>query len=157
MFSVKAQKLEDATILHLTGKIVIGNACSILQNAVFRQATTRMLILDLAQVDLMDAGSLGVLLGLREWAQSKGIELQLMNATGLVEHIFELTGLDRVFEFCSARDLFCLLRRAAAMPSRSRDGSEPEDGRAYPTGRDLNSVQPPHSSSGISRLQALER
>jgi hypothetical protein len=64
-----------------------------------------MLVLDLAQVDRIDAGSLGVLLGLREWARSNAIRLRLMNVTNQVEHVLELTRLDRV-QFCSVWDMF---------------------------------------------------
>ena len=128
MLTVKVQKLREATIFHLRGRVVIGNACSILQNAVFRQAHTRMLVLDLAEVDRIDAGSLGVLLGLREWAHSKGILFKLMNVMNNVERVFELTRLDRVFESCSVQDLLCLLHRAAAMPSsRSLEELDPAD------------------------------
>jgi len=108
MLNATVQKLGDATILHFKGRIVIGDACLILRNAVLGQADSRMLVLDLAQVDRIDAGGLGVLLGLREWARSKAIMFKLMNAGNKVEQVLELTRLDRVFESCSVRDLFCL-------------------------------------------------
>jgi anti-anti-sigma factor len=127
MLNATVQKLGDATILHFKGRIVIGDACSILRNAVLGQAHSRMLILDLAQVDRIDAGGLGVLLGLREWARSNAIMFKLMNARNKVEQVFELTRLDRVFESCSVRDLFCLLHRAAAMPPWSVHESNSAD------------------------------
>ena len=80
-----------------------------------------MLVLDLAQVDRIDAGGLGVLLGLREWARSNAIRLRLMNVMNQVEQVLELTKLDRVFEFCSVRDIFHLLHPAAAMAPWSVD------------------------------------
>jgi anti-anti-sigma factor len=129
MLSVTVQKLGDATILHFRGRIVIGDACSILRNAVFGQAHTRMLVLDIAQVDRVDAGGLGVLLDLREWGRSNAIMFKVMNAMNKVEQVLELTRLDRVFEFCSVRDMFCLLRRAATMPW-SVDESNPLDAEA---------------------------
>jgi len=42
-----------------------------------------------------------------------------MNVTKNVEEILYLTLLHRVFEYCSVQDLFCLLHRAASMPSCS--------------------------------------
>jgi anti-anti-sigma factor len=90
-------------------------------NVVLRQTHTRTLILDLAQVDRIDAGGLGVLLGLREWAYSQAIRLQLMNVMNQVEHVFELTKLDCVFEFCSVVDMLHLLHSAAAIAPRSVD------------------------------------
>src|SRR5713101_427207 len=104
MLNATVQKLGDATILHFKGRLVIGDACLILRNAVLGQAHSRMQVLDLAQVDRIDAGGLGVLLGLREWARSNAIMFKLMNAGNKVEQVLELTRLDRVFESwtCSA-------------------------------------------------------
>ena len=121
MLNANAQKLGDRTVLRCQGRIVIGDAYAILRNAVLRQTHTRTLILDLAQVDRIDAGGLGVLLGLREWACSHAIRFQLMNVTNQVEHVLELTKLDRVLEFCSVEDMLQLLHFAAAIAPRSVD------------------------------------
>jgi anti-anti-sigma factor len=93
----------------------MGDAYTILRNSVLSQTRTRMLVLDLAQVDRIDAGGLGVLLGLREWAYSHAIRFRLMNVMNQVEHVLESTRLDRVFEFCSVQDMFHLLHSAAGM------------------------------------------
>jgi anti-anti-sigma factor len=121
MLNATAQKLGDSTVLRCQGRIVIGDAYAILRNAVLRQTHTRTLILDLAQVDRIDAGGLGVLLDLREWAYSQAIRFQLMNVTNQVEHVLELTKLDRVLEFCSVEDMLQLLHFAAAIAPRSVD------------------------------------
>jgi anti-anti-sigma factor len=121
MLNATVQKLGDITVLRCHGRIVIGDAYTILRNAVLSQTHTRMLVLDLAQVDRIDAGGLGVLLGLREWAHSKGIRLRLMNVMNHIEQVLELTKLDRVFEFCSVLDTFYLLHPAAAMAPWSVD------------------------------------
>jgi len=121
MLNATAQKLGDSTVLRCQGRIVLGDAYAILRNAVLRQTHTRTLILDLAQVDRIDAGGLGVLLGLREWACSHAIRFQLMNVTNQVEHVLELTKLDRVLEFCSVEDMLHLLHFAAAIAPRSVD------------------------------------
>lgn len=110
------------------GCIVVGDAGSILRNAVLSPRHTKMLVIDLVRVERIDAGGLGVLLGLREWARSSGIMFKLMNATKRVEEILELTHAQRVFEFCSVRELFCLLHRADSMASCSADQSNRTDG-----------------------------
>ena len=104
MLNATAQKLGDITVLRCHGRIVIGDACTMLRDAVLSQTHTRVLVLDLAQVDRIDAGGLGVLLGLREWAHANAIILRLMNVTNHVAQVLELTRLDRVFEFCSGAD-----------------------------------------------------
>jgi anti-anti-sigma regulatory factor len=84
MLNATAQKLGDSTVLRCQGRIVIGDAYVILRNAVLRQTHTRILILDLAQVDRIDAGGLGVLLGLREWACSHAIRFQLLHSAAAI-------------------------------------------------------------------------
>jgi anti-sigma B factor antagonist len=121
MLNATAQKLGDSTVLRCEGRIVLGDAYAILRNAVLRQIHSMRLILDLAQVDRIDAGGLGVLLGLREWACSHAIRFQLMNVTNQVERVLELTKLDRVLEFCSVEDMLQLLHFAAAIAPRSVD------------------------------------
>ena len=121
MLNVSVQKLGDTTVLRCQGRIVIGDACTILRNAVLGLTHTRRLVLDLAQVDRIDAGGLGVLLSLRKWARSNAIRLRLMNVMNQVEHVLELTRLDGVFEFCSVRVMFHLLQPATAMALWSVD------------------------------------
>ena len=127
MLKATVQKLREATVLRCQGRIVIGDACTILRNAVFSQTHTKMLVLDLAQVDRIDAAGLGVLLGVREWALSNAIRFKLMNVMNNVEQLLELTKLDRVFEFCCVRDLFHLLHRSAAVTPWAVEQSNPAD------------------------------
>jgi anti-sigma B factor antagonist len=127
MLKITVQKLGDTSVLRCHGRIVAGDAGSILRNAVLSQRQTTMLVIDLARVERIDAAGLGVLLGLRESARFRAITFKLMNATKRVEEILELTHLQTVFEFCSVRELFCLLHRAASMPSCSADQSNRAD------------------------------
>ncbi len=123
MLNATVQNLRAATILHLRGQIVIGNECSILQEAAIAQAHAETMVIDLAHVDRVDAGGLGVLVGLREWARSRGVRLKLMNAINGVAQVLELTRLDHVFEFYSAHDLICLLNDSIEA-SRAPNGAE---------------------------------
>ena len=74
-----------------------------------------------ASVDRIEAGGLGVFLGLRKWAYSHPVKFHLMNVMNPVEHVLELTKLDRVFEFCSVEDMLQLLHFAAATAPPSLD------------------------------------
>jgi len=129
MLKITVQKLGDTSVVRCHGRIVAGDDGSILRNAVLSQRHTTMLVIDLARVERIDAGGLGILLGLRDSARSRAIMFKLMNATKRVEEILELTHLQSVFAFCSVRELFCLLHRAASMPSCSADQSDENDSR----------------------------
>jgi anti-anti-sigma factor len=116
MLSATIQRLGDATVIHLAGSLVRGESCLKLRDVVLAEAAAGMVVLNLAQVNRIDAWGLGVLLRLREWARLQRIQFKLMNTVNQVERLLHLTTLDRVFEFCSVRDQFCLMHRAAASP-----------------------------------------
>ncbi|MGI8732591.1 MAG: STAS domain-containing protein [Pyrinomonadaceae bacterium] len=97
MLKVHTQKLGDVTILCLRGRIAIGDTTP-LRNAVLSQADASAVVLDLARVNGIDARGLGVLLELREWTQTKGIEFRLRNVTRLLQQVLKITRLDSVFD-----------------------------------------------------------
>jgi anti-anti-sigma factor len=117
MLRVTFQQLGDTIVFHCEGRIVTGGAYSSLRNAVLSRSEARIVFLDVAQVERIDAGGLGVLLGLREWAHSRAIRFKLMNVTKNVDQLLKLTNLQNVFEFCSVRDLLCLMHRGASVKS----------------------------------------
>jgi len=134
MLKITVQKLGDASILRCHGRIVAGDAGWILRNAVLSQRHIKMLVIDLAEIERIDAGGLGVLLSLRESARSRAIIFKLMNATKLVEDILERTHLRPVFEFCSVPEFFCLLHRADSptyCPTDQSSGADKNDGGDY--------------------------
>jgi anti-sigma B factor antagonist len=119
MLKVTVQKLGNTTVVRCQGRIVVGNAYSLLRNAVLSQRPSGMLVLDLAQVDRIDAGGLGVLLSLREWARSAARVFKLMNVTKNADEILYLTHLQRVFGYCSVPDLFvCCTRQLLCHPAQ---------------------------------------
>jgi len=108
MLKVHTDDLEDIAVLYVQGRIVRGEELAMLRSAVFSQADARVVILDLALVKVIDAGGLGTLLELREWALSNGIEFKLENPNELVASLFKITRLDSVLEVLSEpRAILC--------------------------------------------------
>jgi|SRR5262245_12501629 len=95
MLSVRTQRLGAVAVLCLQGRLVNGETDE-LSKAVRSQSNVSVVVLDFAQVDLIDAKGLGVLLELRQLSQSRGIELRLINVNRLVQQVLELTRLDSV-------------------------------------------------------------
>ena len=126
MLQATVQKLGDASVLCCRGRIVIGEACAILRDTAMTQGKVKLLVLDLAQVDRIDASGLGILLDLNEWARAHSVSFKLMNVMHKVELILELTGLDGVFKFCSLPDFLYLLHLAEVMSSRPPEQSNPD-------------------------------
>ena len=105
MLKVRLQNLGDFAILHLEGGIVISNT-AILRNAILSQPGVRVLVLDMTRVNRIDASGLGVLLELREYLQSRAIDLKLMSVPTLIRQVLEITRLDSIFEIIAEDQLF---------------------------------------------------
>lgn len=105
MLKVNARNLGNVAVLSLQGQIVNGDT-EILRDALQSRPEVSAIILDLARVTIVDAGGLGVMLELREQAESKGIRFELMNVTKWVSRVLEVTHLDSVFKITAAVEFF---------------------------------------------------
>src|SRR5215831_16154978 len=112
MLKVHTKNFGDVAFLCLQGRIVRGESVNLL-NVVNSQTKIRTFVLDLAKVSAVDARGLGLMLELRAYLESNGIALKLMNVNKLVGKVFEVTGLDSVFEITSGVEF-----RLAASPRR---------------------------------------
>jgi anti-anti-sigma factor len=97
MLKVQPRNSGTALIFYLQGQIVNGET-DVLKNAVAFQPNVSAVILDLAGVNIIDAGGLGAILELREQANLKGIRFELMNLNKWVRYVLELSRLDSVFD-----------------------------------------------------------
>lgn len=104
MLKVHTKNLGTLAILCLQGRIVAGET-AVLRNAVLARPGPSAVVLDLARVSVIDAGGLGALLELRELAESRGIDLKLINVTNLVSRVLEITRLNSVFEVTSGSEV----------------------------------------------------
>jgi anti-anti-sigma factor len=111
MLNVHAKNLGTVAVLCLQGQIVTGET-EILRDAVQSVSDVGAVLLDLARVTTIDAGGLGVLLQLREQAESRGIRFQLMNVTKQIRRVLEITRLDSVFQITSAVEYFPAVSRS---------------------------------------------
>ena len=98
MLHVAVEYSRDTAILHCVGRIVAGDEADVLKAAVMRQASRRVVLLDLARVETMDAAGLGLLIFLQSMGHAVGFKLRLTNPTRHVRELLKLTGLDSVFE-----------------------------------------------------------
>ena len=128
MLKATVQIIRNTSIVRCQGRIVVGENFATLRDAVLRHSSPATVVLDLAAVKRIDAGGLGALLRLREWAEVNAIRFKLMNVTPRVERVLRLTRLDRVFEFCSVREMICLVL-LAHLPSAAE--SHDSRGRGY--------------------------
>ena len=115
MLKVQPRNSGTAVIFYLQGQIVNGET-DVLRNAVAFQPNVSAVILDLAGVNIVDAGGLGAMLELREQANLKGVRFELMNLNKWVRYVLELSRLDSVFD---------LKTEAECLPTVSRNRRAP--------------------------------
>ena len=103
MLKAFSKKFGNAVVICLQGRIVRSET-EPLRKAVLVPEDASVIVLDLARVNTIDAGGLGVMLELRADAESRGIEFRLRNVNRLVKQILTITRLDPVFEISMDRE-----------------------------------------------------
>jgi anti-sigma B factor antagonist len=98
MLNVTVETVGESAILRCNGRIVAGDETRVLRQAVLSRRDKRRLIIDLRRVHAIDAGGVGLLLELREWARSNLIQLRLVNLTRRVQEVLEATQLSHVLD-----------------------------------------------------------
>lgn len=107
MLNVERKNLGNVSLLNLDGNVLIGETDS-LREIMQNLPSTSAVILDLTHVSLVDAHGLGVLLQLREQAQAKGMQMELVNVGKHLREVLRMTHLDSVFPVRSSVDFFRL-------------------------------------------------
>lgn len=97
----------EVVVLRCQGRIVLGHETRLLCAAIRQQG--RNVMLDLSEVDAIDAAGIGALVSL----QAAGVYLRLMNPAKQVLETLRVTRLDSVFEICEAPSADKLLEGSA--------------------------------------------
>ena len=98
MLTIDVEKSGDVAVVKCGGRIVRGEEVSALRNAVIAEKSSRIVVLDLSDVESVDANGLTTLLSLHEWARSRGVQLKLVNPSHFVYEVLTRTKLDRVLD-----------------------------------------------------------
>jgi anti-sigma B factor antagonist len=98
MLRIITENLTDTAIVRCHGRIVAGVEVESLKDAVACEADKRLVIVDLAGVDAIDARGLGLLVFLQTLGYALGFDLQFTNPTPRVREVLDLTRLDSVLE-----------------------------------------------------------
>jgi anti-anti-sigma factor len=111
MLNVIIEDSGETVLLRCNGRIVRGDETALLCAAVGQYG--RHVILDLSQVDAIDAAGVGALITL----QAAGIYPRLMNPNKVIRQLLQVTHLDSVFELCTAPPTAAQEEDAPRMPS----------------------------------------
>jgi len=92
VLNVTIEESEKNVILHCAGQMVRGDETALLCAAIGQP--DRNIVVDLSQVDAIDAAGVGALIAL----QAAGLYLQVLNPAKAIRDVLRLSGLDSVFE-----------------------------------------------------------
>jgi anti-anti-sigma factor len=109
MLTLDVERTSDVTVVRCAGRIVRGQEVSILRTAVVSENNTRIVVLDLSEVESLDAGGLTALVSLHHWTRNHGIQLKLVNPSRFVLEMLERTRLDCIFDISSLHDALVVL------------------------------------------------
>jgi anti-anti-sigma factor len=109
MLTVDTEKSGDVAVVRCSGRLVRGEAVCTLRSAVVSEKDTRIVVLDLSEVQSLDAGGLTALVSLHHWTRNHGIQLKLVNPSHFVREMLELTHLDSVFDVSTLHDALRVL------------------------------------------------
>ena len=102
MLMVNRHDCGDTSVFRCAGRIVAGEEVARLKKAILCHQSGRVIILDLSSVSALDGAGLGLLAFLAGWTRVIGIKLKVLNPSGRVRQLLELTHLDSVLEFCDS-------------------------------------------------------
>ena len=92
MLTVTIEESEKNATLRCVGQIVRGYETALLCAAIGQ--SDRSIVVDLSQVDAIDAAGVGALIAL----QAAGLYLQVLNPAKAIREMLRFSGLDSVFE-----------------------------------------------------------
>ncbi len=108
MLTVKSERAGDIVVVKCAGRIVRGQE-TILRNAVLQEKLARVVVLDLSEVESIDAGGLTLLVYLHRWTENNRAHLKLVNPRPFVYEMLTRTHLNCVFEISSFHDALIAL------------------------------------------------
>ena len=118
MLTIDVEKNSEVAVVHCNGRLVRGVEVCTLRNAVVSEKNTRIVLLDLSEVEFMDAGGLNALVSLHHWTRNHGIQLKLVHPSGIVREMLTRTRLNRVFDISSLHDVLAILGSAECQHSK---------------------------------------
>ena len=113
-FQIECQ--HDVAIVRCSGRLVRGVAVDDFRDRITQLEHLRVLILDLSEIEQLDAGGLGTLLIVRRWARQHAVQMKLVNPSPFVRRILEATRLTAVFEISSLEEALCVLEASECRP-----------------------------------------
>jgi anti-anti-sigma factor len=112
----QVERIDDVAVVRCSGRMVRGTALDDFRREIESLDRLRVLVLDLSEIQQVDAGGLGTLLLVRRSTTQKFARLKLVNPPVFFRRMLEATCLNSVFEISSLKDALSILRPAQCPP-----------------------------------------
>ncbi len=99
MLTINVETISEVVVVRCSGRIVCGQETSLLCSVM--QQESRNVVLDLTEVDAIDAAGVGALLSL----QAAGVYLKLLNPSRPVREMLKVTRLNSIFEISESQSI----------------------------------------------------
>jgi anti-anti-sigma factor len=109
MLKIHVEKNAELVIVRCLGRLTRGEAVTTLRNVVVSKQNTQMILLDLSEVEAVDAGGVNALVSLHQWATERGIQVKLVHPSTFVCEVLTRFGLDGVFQISTLDDALVVL------------------------------------------------
>ncbi len=116
MLTVKSERAGDVIVIKCAGRIVRGQETA-LRNAVLQEKLARVVVLDLSEVESIDAGGLNLFVYLHRWTESNRTHLKLVNPRPFVHEMLTRTHLNCVFDISTFHDALEVLCTSEQRPA----------------------------------------
>src|SRR5260221_5159773 len=106
----------DVAVVRCSGRLVRGQSLDEFRRGIEGLEHLRVLIVDLSEIEQLDAGGLGALLLLRRWARLNCVQMKLVNPSEFLLKVLQATRLTAVFEISSLEEALCILQTPGERP-----------------------------------------
>ena len=112
MSNIHIDKVGDMAVVECEGRFVRSEAAFKLRDAVTAQASARVVVLDLTEMEAVGGGVIGMLVFLQRWAYDHDIRFKLFNPIRSVRERLEHASSLSAFEIANLDEMMALLGHA---------------------------------------------
>ncbi len=109
MLSIYTENIGEMAVVECAGRIVQSESASKLRQTVTSQLDARIIVLDLSEVPVIEAGGLGMLVFLQRWAQDRNVKLKLFNPRPFVRDRLERVNSMQAFDIATLDEMMALV------------------------------------------------
>ena len=99
-FRIQDRRVDDASILAMSGRLTIGDAVSLLSGSIAKriEAGDRNIVLDMRHLDYVDSSGLGAIVTALTSTRSHGGTLRLANVPQRIQNLLDVSSLYMIFQ-----------------------------------------------------------